>query len=74
MSSQKIFDVTRLVTARGIDIQDSGMAQIFEVDNYTGDETELFVRVQSYSNSKNHSVMDSLHGKRIRVTIEVLDD
>lgn len=52
--------------------EDSGQAAIIEI--YSPDYEGPFVRVQDYSESDppEHPYIDSLVGRRVRVTIEVL--
>lgn len=70
-----VFETTTIVLPESIEREDGGCAKILEVDNVNdplgGDS--LFVRIQSWDDDANHPVMDSMVGKRIRVTIEVLD-
>ena len=58
-------------------IQDGGMAHIIETEGYSPtddvDVTCLFVRFQSWDDNKEHALMNSLDGKKIRITIEVED-
>lgn len=50
--------------------EDSGMAQIIEI----GGETGIFVRIQSWDETKEHQKLSTLMGKHVRVTIETVDD
>jgi hypothetical protein len=52
--------------------EDGGMARIAEVvgDPERGEE---FVRICSYSEDKDHPLIDALTGRGVRVTIEVED-
>ena len=54
-----------------VSIEDGGQARIMEFDS-PGEEG-IFVRIQSWSESKEHGAMDLLMGRRVRVTIEVID-
>ena len=54
-----------------VSIEDGGQARIMEFDS-PGEEG-IFVRIQSWSASKEHGAMDQLMGRRVRVTIEVMD-
>ena len=57
-----------------LDVEDGGQAQIytvFEPDDSNGDG--MFIRIQSWYDDGVHPDMDKLKGKRIRVTVEVLD-
>jgi hypothetical protein len=58
-----------------LDVEDGGQALIVHVD--AGDDVDegWFVRVQSWSERKQHEPwVAALHGKRVRVTVEVLDE
>lgn len=59
-------------TGRADSTEDGGMAKIFEPDD-TGDATGMFVRVQSWSDEANHEHFDQMLGKRVRITVEILD-
>lgn len=61
-----------------IDVEDSGQALIAQID---GDDPNFFVKLQSWDESAvdtdgtvGHRIMNSLRGKRVRVTVEVIDD
>jgi hypothetical protein len=54
-----------------VSIQDGGMSMIAELG--TGNEEGLFVRLQSWDPSKEHSELTSMLGRRISVTVKVLD-
>ncbi len=61
------------VEAYHLKSEDSGLALI--LNDLGGTELEgdgsLFVRVQSWDDDKEHPLMNSLIGKKIRITIEV---
>lgn len=54
-----------------VSIEDGGQAMIAELTD--GREEGLFVRVQSWDPGREHAEMRSMMGRRISVTIEVLD-
>lgn len=56
-----------------IDTEDSGMAKIGSIYSPGEDEDPIFVRVQSWDETKRHETFNRLVGKRVRVTVEVLD-
>lgn len=56
-----------------LETQDSGHSMIGYVGDETGNTEETFVRLHSWSSTKNHHEILALEGKRIRVTVEVLD-
>jgi hypothetical protein len=72
----------QVMFAEEVDVEDNGCARIFEVGDLTADsETEasnqndgLFVRIQSWSDNAIHTDFDKFVDKRIRVTIETIDD
>jgi hypothetical protein len=61
-----------------VNVEDSGAAKIWEPDT----ENAMFVRLQSYDETAwidnkaadSHPEFNSLIGKTVRITIEVLDD
>lgn len=63
------------------DIEDDGMAAIacIEIEEETGTGGCFFVQLRSWNETPNddddieHTTLDSLVGKRVRVRIEVLD-
>lgn len=59
-----------LLEQHEIDVEDSGTAKNWEMPS----DFDLFVRVQSYADDRNHSEFDALIGKRVRITIEVIED
>ncbi len=52
--------------------EDGGMARIAEISD---EKSALFVRIQSWHEDKvpSHPEADKLEGKRVRVTIEIVD-
>lgn len=56
-----------------VDVQDGGQAQIVEF--FSSNMVEgLFVRVHSWDPSREHPDMALMMGKRVRVTVEVLEE
>jgi hypothetical protein len=55
-----------------VEVQDGGQAQLVEFANTS--ETGLFVRLQSWDDQREHTEMALLLNKRVRVTVEVLED
>jgi len=55
-----------------VDVQDGGQAQIVEFAG--SNEVGLFVRLQSWDPDREHADMALMMGKRVRVTVEVLED
>lgn len=55
--------------------EDGGQAVIAEIENPDDPDPDegFFVKLQSWSERRHHPVIESLIGKRIRVTVEVLD-
>lgn len=56
-----------------VDVEDGGQAQITALDGDSEAEEGFFVRLQSWSPDKRHPVMDRLRGRKVRVTVEVID-
>ena len=56
-----------------VDVQDGGQAQIVEFFSFNMGEG-LFVRVNSWDPSREHADMALMMGKRVRVTVEILED
>jgi hypothetical protein len=55
-----------------VDTQDGGQAQIVEFT--CANDVGVFVRVQSWDPDKEHAHMALMMGKRVRVTVEILED
>lgn len=79
----KLFEVEQVVTRADIETEDGGCAKIM---TFSGEETctdaehqnfedpdGMFVRVQSWSDFKQHTDFDKMVGKRVKVTVELLD-
>lgn len=58
------------IKKKDIDVEDSGAARITEVGQ---EGSDMFVRIQSWDSLKTHEEHRQLEGKRVRVTIEILD-
>jgi hypothetical protein len=58
------------IRKKDIDVEDSGSARIAEIDK---DDSNMFVRIQSWDSLKTHDEHQKLEGKCVRVTIEILD-
>jgi len=56
-----------------VDVQDGGQAQIVEFFSSNMGEG-LFVRLQSWDPDREHADMALMMGKRVRVTVEILED
>ena len=57
------------------DKEDGGMARIATIDDMVGGsdpDRGLFVRVQSWDETKEHLLAKKLTGKKVKITIEVL--
>lgn len=52
--------------------EDGGRALIAQIES-ENEEDDVFVRIQSWSDDRTHTVMNSIQGKKVRVTIEVID-
>lgn len=75
MTSKIIYQELVDIDAKDFKSEDGGMALI--LDDLGGIEVHgddcLFVRLQSWDDDKKHPLMNSLIGKKVRITIEVED-
>ena len=56
------------------EVDDGGCAQIMEVSNPDGENGDyVFVRFQSWDDDKVHTQMKPFEGKKLRITIEVVE-
>jgi len=55
-----------------VSVQDGGQAQIVEFAG--SNEVGLFVRLQSWDPDRQHADMALMMNKRVRVTVEILED
>ena len=64
-------------TVNDISIEDGGAAKIADLDDMlvNGEEhSPFFVRLQSWDDlAFNHETLDAMHGKKVRITVEVLE-
>lgn len=75
MTATKIYETEMDYNPEYLDVEDSGCAKIYSVvDTDEEDLNGIFVKVQSWYDNGYHPEMDALVGKRIRVTVEILDD
>lgn len=75
MKFQKGFKMAKLIfedRISQVDVEDSGCARIAVLD--PDDYGQLFVKLQSWDEECNHPEFNEFYGKRVRVTIETLDD
>lgn len=68
MTGRVVFDETGVVE---VESEDDGQALIAEISD--GADEGLFVRLQSWSESRHHPAMDEMRGKRVRVTVEIVE-
>jgi hypothetical protein len=54
-------------------IEDSGCAKIADVCGDDSFDGGMFVKLQSWSEEQDHSVLDKFLGHKVRVTVEVID-
>lgn len=69
--------ITAYVDPSDIDYQDGGQAQIITLSDDSEEDLDegLFVRIQSwYEKTQTHPEIELLKGKRVKVTIETLED
>jgi hypothetical protein len=62
--------VEKTIQPEDIETEDNGAARIVEISH---DDSDLFVRIQSWDALKTHTEHRQLEGKRVRITIETLD-
>lgn len=64
-----------LVLSSSPDIEDGGCAMIAEGDVETGNDPHFFLRFQSWDEDlRTHPTLNSLLGKRLRITIEEIPE
>lgn len=51
--------------------EDGGQAMIITI--YSDGEEEIFIRLQSWSETKTHTEASKLLGKRVRVVVDVIE-
>lgn len=60
------------------DKEDAGRVLVAQIDHVVGESEDsdegLYVRIQSWSENKNHETMNTLIGKKVRVTIEIIEE
>lgn len=69
--------ITAYVDPSNIDCEDAGQAQIITLadENEKDLDEGLFVRIQSwYEKTMTHPEMEMLKGKRVKVTIETIEN
>lgn len=54
-----------------IDIDDNGQAKIFTCEN-SEDENRMFIRIQSWDETKKHEEFNKFVGRKIKITIETV--
>ena len=60
------------INRRDVDVENAGCARIVEISN--GDpESPLFFRMHSWDNNGEHTQFNSWIGKRVRLTLEVIE-
>lgn len=58
-----------------LSVEDRGMAVIaeFEENRLLDSDPQMFVRLQSWDDKKEHPLINSLKGHRVRVTVEIVE-
>lgn len=69
----KIVLETAIFGLENLQREDGGCALIESIGTEGDEETGIFVRVQSWDETKEHKDFNALKGKRVRVTIEVVE-
>lgn len=62
---------TEIIGSMDVAVEDSGKAKIGTI---YGEEGNLFIRIQSWDEELKHEEFVQLEGKKVRVTIEVLEE
>jgi hypothetical protein len=74
--SVKLFVVEDTITLESV--EDGGQAMIDEAISFdtlnSNDDNFMFVNIQSWDEDTEHTDMINLIGKKVRITIEVLED
>jgi hypothetical protein len=74
--SVKLFVVEDTITLESV--EDGGQAMIAEAISFdtlnSNDDNFMFVNIQSWDEDIEHTDMKNLIGKKVRITIEVLED
>lgn len=65
--------IVQPVIPNDLSIQDSGMAVIIDCGRVDDENAGMFVRLHSWSESKEHDQIRKFIGKRIRITVETID-
>lgn len=53
--------------------EDSRMAMIVQIDDNEEYDNGMFVRIQSWDETKQHADASRMLGKRVRVTVEIIE-
>lgn len=53
------------------ELEDSGQAMIAQID---GEDDTMFIRIQSWDETRGHKDAREFDGKKVRVTLEVIND
>ncbi len=73
---KKVYVMSNTIEADDFKSEDSGEALIYEPYDYSepvvGDGC-LFIRLQSWDSACVHTLLNSMVGKKIRITVEVED-
>lgn len=82
MEKQKL-GFEEIIQTQEVDKQDSGQALIYtfngtkesydESEEMNGCEAGVFVRFQSWDTSKKHEIFNKYIGKKVKITIEVVE-
>ncbi len=52
--------------------EDSGQARICQIDDSESGDKHLFVRIQSWDPECKHPAMESMRGKKVKITVELV--
>lgn len=59
--------------ATDVDVEDGGCAKIVYLDESEGSEEGMFICLKSWTENGIHTDLDKFIGKKIRVTVEVVE-
>jgi hypothetical protein len=54
--------------------EDGGQALIATIDDGSDEDTGIFVRLQSWDESTEHKLFNQLINKKVRITIETIEE
>lgn len=71
-SGKLLWSIEQSILAEEVETEDGGCAKIYNLDPAEQQES-MFVRLQSWDSQRLHTTFQRLVGRRVRVTVELLD-